>query len=102
MPFTSKSGHPNRIIVGCLVTAALSFLAGYLGWTFIGHDETAAGVPFICCLFAGSLVIAWLDVYGWRDSYGYRGLFDTRSWRWLDQRRSSRLMKSAYDDRDDQ
>jgi len=35
MPLMSKCGHPNRIIVGILVTVALSFLAGYLGYTLI-------------------------------------------------------------------
>ena len=100
MPLMSKCGHPNRIIVGILVTVALSFLAGYLGYTLIGHNEAAVAVPFLGCMFGGSLLIAWLDVYGWRgrDRFGYRpGWLETRDWRWLERRRSSRVMKSPYD-----
>ncbi len=64
MPLGTKSGHPNRIIVGILLTVTLSFLAGYLGG-IIWHTEAAVAAPFLGCMFGGSLLIAWLDVYGW-------------------------------------
>jgi len=104
MRYGSSSGHETRIIVGILVTVALAFLTGFLGWD-IWHTGAAVVVPFLVCMIGGPILIAWLDIYGWRgwDSFLYRyrpGWFDRHPWRWSDQRQASRLMKSLYDDRD--
>jgi hypothetical protein len=87
----------TRVLVKIVVMVAVSFLAGYLGWNLIGHNEAAVAVPFLGCMFVGSFWIAWQDVYGFRPGWFWR-----HSWRWQDQRRSSRMMKSMYDDRADQ
>jgi hypothetical protein len=89
-------GPVTRFFIWAVVINAVGLLAAYLGWTFIGHNDWAAGVPWLAGIMAGSMLRAWRDVHpsrpGWRWS---------RRARLVSQRDADRFVKSLYHDQDD-